>query len=152
MAMQIIIWMLLSFHGNPCNPDPSFTPTFTSGFFYLESRRYDCADFFSGGTPMIEEPSTLYAKLLGETASIRWEELQPFFARGALLWVEPSLDLIAAAQAMAENQAQKVADWLATGALAKVSETRAQDLLERDPSLWAVVVSPWVMIQERATG
>ncbi|WP_337959412.1 DUF2288 domain-containing protein [Pseudomonas asplenii] len=101
---------------------------------------------------MIEEPSTLYAKLLGETASIRWEELQPFFARGALLWVEPSLDLIAAAQAMAENQAQKVADWLATGALAKVSETRAQDLLERDPSLWAVVVSPWVMIQERATG
>ncbi|KPA92679.1 MULTISPECIES: DUF2288 domain-containing protein [Pseudomonas] len=101
---------------------------------------------------MIEEPSTLYAKLLGETASIRWEELQPFFARGALLWVEPSLDLIAAAQAMAENQTEKVADWLATGALAKVSETRAQDLLERDPSLWAVVVSPWVMIQERATG
>ncbi|WP_419737487.1 DUF2288 domain-containing protein [Pseudomonas sp. COR18] len=99
---------------------------------------------------MIEEPSTLYAKLLGETASIRWEELQPFFARGALLWVEPSLDLIAAAQAMAENQTEKVADWLATGALAKVSETRAQDLLERDPSLWAVVVSPWVMIQERA--
>ncbi|WP_017906127.1 DUF2288 domain-containing protein [Pseudomonas asplenii] len=99
---------------------------------------------------MIEEPSTLYAKLLGETASIRWEELQPFFARGALLWVEPSLDLVAAAEAMAENQAGKVADWLAGGALAKVSESRAQDLFERDPSLWAVVVSPWVMIQERA--
>ncbi|QXI29807.1 DUF2288 domain-containing protein [Pseudomonas vanderleydeniana] len=100
---------------------------------------------------MTQEPSTLYAKLLGETASIRWEELQPFFARGALLWVEPSLDLVAAAEAMAENQAEKVADWLATGALAKVSETRAQDLFERDPSLWAVVVSPWVMIQERAS-
>ncbi|SDR96146.1 DUF2288 domain-containing protein [Pseudomonas fuscovaginae UPB0736] len=99
---------------------------------------------------MTQEPSTLYAKLLGETASIRWEELQPFFARGALLWVEPSLDLVAAAEAMAENQAEKVADWLATGALSKVSETRAQDLFERDPSLWAVVVSPWVMIQERA--
>ncbi|NWB31645.1 DUF2288 domain-containing protein [Pseudomonas gingeri] len=99
---------------------------------------------------MIQEPSTLYAKLLGETASIRWEELQPFFARGALLWVEPSLDLIAAAEAMAENQADKVAGWLAGGELAKVSETRAQDLFERDPGLWAVVVSPWVMIQERA--
>ncbi|CAD5198254.1 DUF2288 domain-containing protein [Pseudomonas sp. FEN] len=100
---------------------------------------------------MIEEPSTLYAKLLGETASIRWEELQPFFARGALLWVEPALDLIAAAEAVAENQAGKVATWLASGELAKVSESRALDLFERDPTLWAVVVSPWVMIQERAT-
>ena len=99
---------------------------------------------------MTQEPSTLYAKLHGETASIRWEELQPFFARGALLWVEPSLDLITAAQAMAENQADKVSAWLASGELGKVSETRAHDLFERDPSLWAVVVSPWVMIQERA--
>ncbi|AMB85826.1 hypothetical protein AWM79_11130 [Pseudomonas agarici] len=98
---------------------------------------------------MIEQPSTLYAKLLGETAAIRWEELQPFFARGALLWVEPSLDLIAVAEAMAANQADKVAGWLAAGELAKVSETRAQDLFERDPDLWAVVVSPWVMTQER---
>ena len=100
---------------------------------------------------MIQEPSTLYAKLLGETASIRWEELQPFFARGALLWVEPALDLIAAAEAVAENHAGKVAEWLASGELAKVSESRAVDLFERDPTLWAVVVSPWVMIQERAT-
>ncbi len=38
---------------------------------------------------------------------------------------------------------------LAAGELAKVSETRAQDLFERDPDLWAVVVSPWVMVQER---
>lgn len=81
----------------------------------------------------------------------RWEELQPFFARGALLWVEPALDLIAAAEAVAENQAQKVAAWLASGELAKVSESRALDLFERDPALWAVVVSPWVLVQERAT-
>ncbi|NWB94661.1 DUF2288 domain-containing protein [Pseudomonas gingeri] len=100
---------------------------------------------------MIQEPSTLYAKLLGETASIRWEELQPFFARGALLWVEPALDLIAAAEAVAENQSGKVAAWLESGELAKVSESRALDLFERDPTLWAVVVSPWVLVQERAT-
>ena len=39
-------------------------------------------------SPMTQEPSTLYAKLLGETASISWKELEPFFAKGALLWVE----------------------------------------------------------------
>ncbi|VVN87102.1 hypothetical protein PS691_01558 [Pseudomonas fluorescens] len=100
--------------------------------------------------PMTQEPSTLYAKLLGETASITWKELEPFFAKGALLWVDASLDLIEAAEAVAANQAEKVAAWLAGEELAKVSATRAQDLLERDPQLWAVVVSPWILIQERA--
>ncbi len=28
---------------------------------------------------MSEDQSTLYAKLLGETAPISWQELQPFF-------------------------------------------------------------------------
>ena len=102
-------------------------------------------------SPMTQEPSTLYAKLLGETASITWKELEPFFAKGALLWVDPGLDLIEAAQAMAENQAEKVAAWLAEEKVAKVSATRAVDLVERDPQLWAVVVSPWIMVQERAS-
>jgi hypothetical protein len=99
---------------------------------------------------MTEEPSTLYAKLLGETASITWKELQPFFAKGALLWVEASLDLIEVAQAVAENDAAKVSAWLGTGELGKVAESRALELFERDPALWAVVVAPWVLVQDRA--
>ncbi|QSB21290.1 DUF2288 domain-containing protein [Pseudomonas sp. 15A4] len=99
---------------------------------------------------MTQEPSTLYAKLLGETASITWKELQPFFAKGALLWVEPTLDLIAVAEAFAENREAQVAAWLKSGDVGKVSESKALDLLERDPPLWAVVVAPWVLIHERA--
>ena len=99
---------------------------------------------------MTEQPSTLYAKLLGETAPISWQELQPFFARGALLWVESTQDLIAAAQAVAENDQDKVATWLESGLLSKLDDARAEDLLARDPQLWAVVVAPWVMVQERA--
>lgn len=99
---------------------------------------------------MTQEPSTLYAKLLGETASITWKELEPFFAKGALLWVDADLDLIEAAEAMAENQAGKVSSWLAAEKVSKVSATRALDLVERDPLLWAVVVSPWILVQERA--
>ncbi|MGV8921252.1 MAG: DUF2288 domain-containing protein [Pseudomonas sp.] len=99
---------------------------------------------------MTQEPSTLYAKLLGETASITWTELQPFFAKGALLWVEAALDLIEVAEAVADNQADKVTAWLAAGGVSQVAESRALDLLERDPPLWAVVVAPWVLIQERA--
>jgi hypothetical protein len=99
---------------------------------------------------MTQEPSTLYAKLLGETASITWKELQPFFAKGALLWVEPTLDLIAVAEAFAENREAQVAAWLKSGDVGKVSESNALDLFERDPPLWAVVVAPWVLIHERA--
>jgi hypothetical protein len=100
--------------------------------------------------PMTQEPSTLYAKLLGETASITWTELQPFFAKGALLWVESSLDLIEVAESMGRNDSAKVAAWLASEEVCKVPESRALDLFERNPPLWAVVVSPWVLVQERA--
>ncbi|WP_341959524.1 DUF2288 domain-containing protein [Pseudomonas sp. RC10] len=99
---------------------------------------------------MTQAPSTLYAKLLGETASITWKELEPFFAKGALLWVEQSQDLIAVAEAFAENAELKVAAWLKSGEVSKLSESTALDLLTRDPALWAVVVAPWVLIQERA--
>jgi hypothetical protein len=99
---------------------------------------------------MTEQPSTLYAKLLGETAPIAWQELQPFFARGALLWVEGTQDLVAVAQAVAENDRGKVAAWLQAGVLSKLEDARAEDVLARDPPLWAVVVAPWVLVQERA--
>lgn len=97
---------------------------------------------------MTEPASTLYAKLLGETARISWTELQPFFARGQLLWVAAALDLVEVAQAVAEDDRVKVSTWLQAGQVAKVEETLAQDFLARDPELWAVVVSPWVLIQE----
>ncbi|WP_085581662.1 MULTISPECIES: DUF2288 domain-containing protein [unclassified Pseudomonas] len=100
---------------------------------------------------MNQEPSTLYAKLLGETASIRWKELERFYAQGALLWVDPGLDLIAVAEAVASDEGEKVAAWLAAEKVAKLSETRALDIFGRDPEMWAVVVRPWILIQERAT-
>ncbi|MFI8744437.1 DUF2288 domain-containing protein [Pseudomonas sp. NPDC077186] len=100
---------------------------------------------------MTDQSSTLYAKLLGETAPIRWQELQPFFARGALLWVEGGEDLVAVAKAVAGNDQARVAEWMARGLLGKLEDARAEDLLTRDPQLWAVVVAPWVLVQERAT-
>ncbi|WP_447752081.1 DUF2288 domain-containing protein [Pseudomonas nicosulfuronedens] len=98
---------------------------------------------------MTEEASTLYAKLLGETAKISWEELAPFFARGNLLKVAACADLVEVAIGVAEDDKVKVAAWLTRGDLSKVDEIQAQDYLERDPELWAVVIAPWVLVQER---
>lgn len=99
---------------------------------------------------MTDTTNPLYVKLLGETARISWEELQPFFARGALLWVAGEVDLVAVALAVAEDDQASVAAWLTSGQLAKLEESRAEDLLARDPELWAVVVAPWVLVQERS--
>ncbi|WP_162622506.1 DUF2288 family protein, partial [Acinetobacter baumannii] len=56
---------------------------------------------------MTEQTSTLYAKLRGETAAISWAELQPFFARGALLQVDAALDLVEVAEALAGDDREK---------------------------------------------
>lgn len=97
----------------------------------------------------ISEASTLYTKLLGETAAISWQELQPFFARGAVLRAEGSLDLVAVAEALASDDKDRVALWLTSGELRKLAVADAEDYLARDPQLWAVVVAPWVLVQER---
>ncbi len=131
------------------SPSAFLAPVPLFGFFYRVSGAI-IAPIFYQVNPMNQEPSTLYAKLLGETSTIEWQALQPFFAKGDLLWVDPALDLIEAAQAVTQDDAEKVAGWMASGVLGKMTEAQALDVLERDPQLWAVVVSPWVMVQERA--
>lgn len=100
---------------------------------------------------MNEQMSPLYLKLLTETARISWQELEPFFARGVLLWVAADADLPGIAEGLAEDQRDQVAAWLESGQLRKVEAEQAADFVARDPELWAVVVSPWVVIQERAS-
>jgi len=93
--------------------------------------------------------SPLYLKLLAETAKIGWTELERFFARGMLLRVARDLDLVTVAVAIAEDDAAQVAQWLSSGLVERTTSDTAADWADRDPELWAVVVSPWVCVQER---
>ncbi|WP_459206444.1 DUF2288 domain-containing protein [Pseudomonas sp. MLB6B] len=98
---------------------------------------------------MTDHTSTLYAKLLGETAIIEWKALERFWAKGDLIWVAPELDLIEVAAAMAQNHSEHVAKWRSDGTVSAVSNEVALSLQTRDPEIWAVVVSPFVLIQEK---
>ncbi|MHC2147611.1 DUF2288 domain-containing protein [Pseudomonas alkylphenolica] len=98
---------------------------------------------------MTDQPSTLYAKLLGETAVIEWKALERFWAKGDLIWVSERLDLIEVAQAMAENRSETFAAWRNAGTVGPLSAEQALDLQSRDPEIWAVVVSPFIVIQEK---
>lgn len=95
------------------------------------------------------ETATLHGKLNGETAKIQWRELQNFFARGMVFQVAGNLDLVQVAAAIAQDDKGAVEAWLAAGQLARVSDEQAQDWWSRDPDLWAVVVAPWILVQEK---
>lgn len=87
------------------------------------------------------------AKLNQETAKIAWSEVQRFFASGAALQVAPELDLIEVGYQMSEDNADKIRQWMASGKLGKVSDEQAAAWLESDERVWAVVVSPWLLVQ-----
>lgn len=98
---------------------------------------------------MSDTISPLYAEILGETAQISWHELAPYFAKGLLLWVASDQDLITIAESIVDDNAKQVSSLMQQNRLAKLSDTQATDFQARDPELWATVVAPWVLVQER---
>lgn len=100
---------------------------------------------------MTDSISPLYAEILGETARISWQELAPWFAKGKLLWVAAGQDLVAVAEAIASDDKQLVASLMQSGQLQNLGDELALDYHERDPELWATVVRPWVLVQERSS-
>ncbi|MCL5043228.1 MAG: DUF2288 domain-containing protein [Gammaproteobacteria bacterium] len=101
---------------------------------------------------MSESVSEAYAAILGATAPIEWSALAPHFARGQLWQVSRELDLVAVAEALTRDDGAQVKQWMDAGQLSQVDDDQARDWHERDPqSLWAVVIRPWVLVQERAS-
>ncbi|MEH6685858.1 MAG: DUF2288 domain-containing protein [Halopseudomonas sabulinigri] len=97
--------------------------------------------------PLSEEA---YAAILGATGNIEWKTLEPHFARGDLLVVAPELDLVQAAAAMMEDNGEQIKGWMDAKQLQLATDAQAGDWAEREPSnLWAVVIRPWVLVQER---
>ncbi len=90
----------------------------------------------------------LHAKLTLETAKMAWMELERFFASGALIAVGRGLDLVEVAVSFANDDQSTVAQWLADGRIAKVTDAQALAWHEADKVLWTVVVKPWILVQE----
>ncbi|UGV29544.1 DUF2288 domain-containing protein [Halopseudomonas aestusnigri] len=91
-----------------------------------------------------------YAAILGATAQIEWKVLEPHFARGDLLAVDAALDLVQVASAMMEDNSEAIKGWMDAGQLQVATDSCAADWAERNPdTLWAVVIRPWVLVQER---
>ena len=87
------------------------------------------------------------AKVNLETAQIAWREVQRFFASGAAVHVSDDLDLVEVAFQMSEDNAEQIQQWMLAGKVAKVTDEQAAAWYETDALVWAVVVSPWLLVQ-----
>ncbi len=82
-----------------------------------------------------------------ETAKIAWSEMQRFFARGLVIFVDEELDLIDTAAELSLDNKAVLEDWMRQGKVAPVNDQQAKLWLERDTVVWAVVLAPWVLVQ-----
>jgi hypothetical protein len=83
-----------------------------------------------------------------ETSKIAWKELQRFFASGSAVFVTSPLDLVDVAYQFSIDNKTQVAQWLQDNQIALVSDQQAISWLESDTEVWAVVVKPWILVQE----
>ncbi len=83
-----------------------------------------------------------------ETSQIAWHELQRFFASGSAVFVASSLDLIDVAYQFSIDNQDQVTLWMQNNQISLVSDQQALMWLEADTTVWAVVVKPWILVQE----
>jgi hypothetical protein len=94
-----------------------------------------------------ENDTELHDKINQETDRVKWSELERHFAAGSVVFVSEELDLIKAALHISHDDKETVQRWLAEGKIAKVSDEQAKTWMASDATVWASVVSPFVLVQ-----
>ena len=95
-----------------------------------------------------EKDTDLRLKVNSETARLPWRELEKHFAQGNVVWIANELDLVEVAVRISHDDKITITQWMADGQLAKVSDQQALDWQAAAASLWAVVVSPFILVQQ----
>lgn len=90
----------------------------------------------------------LLQKLNLETGRLHWPELQRYFARGVVVVVNPELDLVETAACFVEDDKAKIETWINQGQITRAHDEHARRWAERESDFWAIVVTPWVLVQE----
>ena len=96
-----------------------------------------------------ESPEELKKKLNLETSIICWRDLQIYYARGHVVRVAPELDLLDVALELTADNKEQFEQWMTADQVGDVPPPLAQAWYDRNVELWAVVVAPWVLVQER---
>ena len=95
-----------------------------------------------------DDTSELITRLNGETAKIEWHQLQKHYASGSVISVAPGFDLIKVAIALHRDDTAQVKQWLAKKLVTEVNDTQAKRWYDEKTSVWALVIPPFVLVQE----
>lgn len=88
--------------------------------------------------------------LNAQTGRIDWPELSRHFARGVVVCVHGGEDLVGVAEAFVGDRADEIERLYAAGRLHRASDADARRWQAGATGFWAVVVAPWVLVQETA--
>ena len=96
------------------------------------------------------EEQELIARLNSETAKIAWHDLQTHYAAGNVLGIAAAADLIKVAIALNRDDAAQIKQWLDDSSLFEISDQQATEWHESNQQLWALVLPPFVLVQQVA--
>ncbi len=94
-----------------------------------------------------EDTADTVEKLEKYTGKVDWKYLEKHYASGALLYVDPSLEITEVGKALADDEADKVAVWKKSGDILQPSTPHAMYWEEANQTFKALVVSPFVLAQ-----
>ena len=98
---------------------------------------------------MSEAEQSILEKIHSETALMHWKDLQRFFAQGNVLCVQAPLNLVKTAVSFAENETATLAPHIESETIAQPTNEQARAWYDADAELWAVVVAPYVLVQQQ---
>ncbi|HEX7261136.1 MAG TPA: DUF2288 family protein [Luteolibacter sp.] len=84
-------------------------------------------------------------KLANYTGQVPWSYLAPHALKGSLYFVDSALKLEDVGEAISENQADQVAEWLKAGDLVKIEAIHAAQWENSETEFEALVVTPFVL-------
>ena len=94
-----------------------------------------------------DDDSSVSDKLEKYTGEVDWAYLKKPFEAEALLYVDPSLDLVEVGKAFTEDDAEAVKAWRSAGDIIKPGAAHAEFWEQSEAKFLALVVSPFVLIQ-----
>lgn len=88
------------------------------------------------------------AQFKRDLAEVPWKDLRIHLQRGAIIIVDPSLELLDVAVAVAEDHTLQVTDWIAAGKLLKPSLQQIEAWeTQLDKPFRMLIAQPYILVQ-----
>lgn len=94
-----------------------------------------------------EDRQTDLEKLEKYSGDVDWNYLRPHFENGAMLYVDPSLELKDVGLALTKDNKARIEAWLKAGDLVQPCDLHAKHWKESNTHFHAMIVRPFVLAQ-----